>query len=101
MKTKLKQFFQTKVGKVIISILRGTVIRSVPGGNAIIDAVENEIVRRNNKKGGTDQKELPHSWHTIVAEIVGVGLVIYAFYNKLITIDQLKIFIEYILTLVP
>jgi hypothetical protein len=97
MKINIKKLLESKAGKVILRNLRG-LIRINPAGNAAIDIVENIATIFKNKKGlGENKIQLPHSWNAILVEIIGVGIIIYAYYTKIITVEQLKQFVELIL----
>lgn len=79
---------ETKLGRFFTGFVKGAV-RSLPLGNALVDGIENVSLK---KEDGTR----PHSWIAIAAEIAFVGLVIYAFITKMITVDDL---LKYLLPL--
>lgn len=77
----MKKFFkETKLGRFLAGFAKGAA-RSIPVGNAIMDGIENIASKKDDKA--------PHRWPAIVAEIVFVGLISYAFITKMITVDQL------------
>lgn len=85
--------------KFLGTILRAGV-KSVPVGNAIVEAIENRKANRAIKKGmsidetvkykSVDGKpEKPHDWLSIAVQLIITGSVIYAFFSKQIPIDKL------------
>jgi hypothetical protein len=94
MTTPKKINFLSKVGKVLGLVLqnplvRGT-IKSLPGGNFVYELAENI---RHAKKGGKEQSSAPHSAVSLLAQLVFLGIIIYAFATKQISIDDVMRYI--------
>ena len=90
-KEKLKKFIEN----FIKPILRGT-IKSLPFGNAIIEATDNIKSEMTISKGGTPKRakiigsevKAPFNWISILIQTALVAVIIYAFVTKQITIEQ-------------
>ena len=82
-----------KVFVFLKPILRGA-IKSLPFGNAVVEIGESikETVDNNAKHSA---KPLTHNWLSIAVQIIGIAVIIYAFFTKAITIEQVLEFIGF------
>jgi hypothetical protein len=82
-----------KVFVFLKPILRGA-IKSLPFGNAVVEIGESikETVDNNAKDSA---KPLTHNWLSIAVQIIGIAVIIYAFFTKAITIEQVLTFIGF------
>ncbi len=74
----------------IKAIFRG-ILKSLPFGNVVT-----EVVQNIQNKDALVTEEIPatgHNWVSITTQAVIVSIIVYAFYTKQITIDQV---IEYL-----
>lgn len=76
--------------KKIISFVKPFVrgaVKSLPFGNAVIEigtSIKEAVVNKQNDSA----KSLTHDWKSIMTQVVVMGLIIYAFAVKSITIEQ-------------
>ena len=82
-----------KVFTFLKPILRGA-IKSLPFGNVVVEIGESikETVENNNNDLA---KPLTHNWLSIAVQIIGMAVIIYAFFTKAITIEQVLEFIGF------
>ena len=82
-----------KVFVFLKPILRGA-IKSLLFGNAVVEISESikETVDNNAKDSA---KPLTHNWLSIAVQIIGIAVIIYAFFTKAITIEQVLEFIGF------
>lgn len=76
--------------RFIVPIVRGAVKTVFPPAATAIEIGKNII---EAKKEG--EKKLPHNWTSIVTQVIGWGVIIYAFATKLITVEQVLKFIGF------
>jgi hypothetical protein len=78
----MKKLLQSKFVKNIIApIVRGT-LKTIPGGSVAVELVQNF----QNK---TEGKRPKHHWLSITIQTIGIAAIIWAFYTKAITVEQL------------
>lgn len=83
-----------KIGKIIGSFVRGA-IKSFPLGNAIIEGVNNAkggVLKTVTTEGGetvTGKVKDPHSWVSIVVQLLLCAAFVYGFYTKQIDLERL------------
>jgi hypothetical protein len=82
-----------KVFVFLKPILRGA-IKSLPFGNAVVEIGESikETVDNNTKDSA---KPLTHNWISILVQVIGLSVIVYAFITKAITIEQVLEFIGF------
>jgi hypothetical protein len=72
---------------ILAAVFRG-VVKSVPMGNVALQAIKN-VKHEIDHKDAIEKPEKPHNWMSIVTQIVCILAIGYAFYTKMITIEQL------------
>tara|TARA_R110000868_G_scaffold308_2_gene2553 strand:- start:1016 stop:1297 length:282 start_codon:yes stop_codon:yes gene_type:complete len=82
-----------KVFTFLKPILRGA-IKSLPFGNAVVEIGESIKESVDNVKNDS-AKPLTHNWLSIAVQIIGMAVIIYAFFTKAITIEQVLEFIGF------
>jgi hypothetical protein len=82
-----------KVFVFLKPILRGA-IKSLPFGNAVVEIGESIKETVDNVKKDS-AKPLTHNWLSIAVQIIGMAVIIYAFFTKAITIEQVLEFIGF------
>jgi len=83
---KIGSFF----GKVLQApIIRGT-LKSLPFGNLVYEIAENV---RNAKSPEKKENGMPHSPVSLLAQIIFLSIIVYAFYTKMISIDDVMRYI--------
>lgn len=89
----MKKGFLKRLIKSIVQspIVRG-VVKSLPGGNLIYEVGENvvgNVVNEIAQVGEVKPREVkPHHWISILIQAIGIGLLLYAFFTKQITIKD-------------
>lgn len=76
-----------KLKEFVKPIIRGAV-KTIPFGNLAVEvgtSIKESIV---NKKTDSS-KPLTHDWKSMLIQVVGLAAIVYCFYTKTITIDQL------------
>lgn len=81
---------------ILKAILRG-ILKSVPIGNTIVETVENfkakpVIDAATNEI--VEKIEKPHNWVSILTQLTVIGVIVWAFVTKQITIEQLINFLS-------
>jgi len=83
----IKKFLQGKFSKKILGpLLRGSIKTLIPPLGTVIEVVKNVITPKGEKA--------PHSWNSIVIQIICWGAIIYAFGTKMITLDDFLALIQ-------
>lgn len=89
----MKKGFLKKLIKSIVQspIVRG-IVKSLPGGNLLYEVGENVVGNVVNEIAKTKElipREIkPHNWISILIQAVGIGLLLYAFFTKQISIQE-------------
>lgn len=81
---------------ILKAILRG-ILKSVPIGNTIVETVENFKAKTNaeiESGGEVGKVEKPHNWISILTQLTVIGVIVWAFVTKQITIEQLINFLS-------
>jgi len=73
--------------KLIKAFGRG-VIKTLPLGSAVVETAQNLKASKENATNISNTK-LPHSWVSIVSQILVWGVLAYAFYHGTISVDQI------------
>lgn len=68
-------------------ILRGA-IKTVPFGNAAIEIGTSIKEAIQSKKDPLNSTTPTHDWKSMLTQVVILGIIVYAFATKMITIDQ-------------
>ena len=74
---------------ILAPVLRGA-IKTIPGGGIAVELVKNIS---HSVKENKEEEKPPHNWISILTQLAGVGVIIYAFVKKLITIEQVLSFL--------
>ena len=74
---------------ILVPVLRGAV-KTIPGGGIVVELVKNISHSVKEKKEGDKQQ---HNWISILTQLTGIALIVYAFVKKLITIEQVLQFL--------
>ena len=83
---KIQLFLQKPfVKNYLAPVFRGA-IQTLPGGGVAVQALRNISHEVNVAKEG---EQPPHSYISIVIQVIGLAAIIYAFIAKIITIDEL------------
>lgn len=85
---KIPKWLKT-IGAVVAPLVRGTV-KSLPGGSLMFEVINSIKHVKDPAKAG-DQR--PHSPISILAQVVFLAVIVYAFYTKQITIDDVMNYI--------
>ena len=88
---KLKNIIQK-----IKPFIRG-ILKSIPFGSVIVEAADNikteieinkSVTPTRSKLDNEGNPTTPHNWLSIFVQLIGASLLVYAFVEKLITIEQ-------------
>ena len=102
-KTKLGKFFQSKFAKIVAPFVRGAIKIGLPIiGTPIVEAVSNLTQPKTMMATTTDGvagaieivKPPKHSWVSIIVQSVLAIAVLYAFWTKAITIQNVVTIIK-------
>lgn len=86
-----------KAGKAVINTVSEGALQSVPGGNAAIKLGTKllTIVGVLKPKVGPDGKTVNEpNWFAVGVEVVLVVIIVYSFFTKAITLDELIAYLE-------
>lgn len=78
------------VKNIAAPIVRGA-LQTIPGGGIVVQATRNithELGNRDNVTVAINDGKPPHSYLSIAIQVVGIASIIYAFYTKAITVEQ-------------
>lgn len=76
-KIKLQRFFRN----VIKPLIRG-VVKSLPLGNVAIEVADNVSAQQ------AENREISHSWVSIVIQLICICILLYSFFTKQINSDD-------------
>lgn len=72
----------------LLSLLRG-LFKSIPVGNPISEIYQNLLQMRANSSGTAPVAELPHSWLSIGAQLLGLAVIAYSMFTHNGTVNNL------------
>jgi len=81
---KIKKLLQKPFVKNIVApVVRGA-LKTVPGGGIAVEVVNNYLHEKTE-----EAPVKPHNYLSIAVQVIGIAAIVWAFYTKAITIEQL------------